>query len=207
MLEIFKELTIAIGGGTVALVGLLTIFKKLFLKMFETGIDATFEKNIQKHKNSLERTTKAYEILLEREMRFYEHIDPLFAELIPVLNDLKDISSAHKKFENGVIDEVYQINTFRTNLLKYLDIIKSIKNEVLLNQSYIPTDMFLTFTELINEMQRNLEFWHNTFILLNNKEIDKLNYNDAEKIVSNIFEIYTECHLTIKNRLNDLSEI
>lgn len=47
MQEVLKELIAAVGGGAVVLVGVLTIFKKLFLKLFETGIESTFEKELE----------------------------------------------------------------------------------------------------------------------------------------------------------------
>lgn len=62
MPEWLKDLLVAVGGGSVVLVGILTIFKNLFLKLFETGIEASFEKNLEKYKNRLSRSTKAYEI-------------------------------------------------------------------------------------------------------------------------------------------------
>ena len=67
MPEWLIDLIVAIGGGTVVLVGILTIFKNLFIKLFETGIESSFEKNLEKYRNKLSRSTKAYEILLEKE--------------------------------------------------------------------------------------------------------------------------------------------
>lgn len=63
----------------VVLVGVLTIFKGLLIKLLETGIKSSFEKNLETIRNKLERSTKAYEILLEREMRFYEKLEPILA--------------------------------------------------------------------------------------------------------------------------------
>ena len=88
MPEWLENLLTAIGGGTVVLVGILTIFKGLLIKLFETGIESSFEKNLEKFRNKLERSTKAYEILLEREMRFYEKLEPIIAELVPLEHDL-----------------------------------------------------------------------------------------------------------------------
>ncbi len=88
MPEWFESLLAAIGGGTVVLVGILTIFKGLLVKLFETGIESSFEKNIEKFRNKLERSTRAYEILLDREMRFYEKLEPIVAELVPLEHDL-----------------------------------------------------------------------------------------------------------------------
>lgn len=45
-------------------------------------------KKIEKFKNKLKRSTKAYEILLDREMRFYEKLDPITAELVSLEHDL-----------------------------------------------------------------------------------------------------------------------
>ena len=88
MPEWLEHLLTAVGGGTVVLVGILTIFKGLIVKLFETGIESSFEKNLEKFRNKLERSTKAYEILLEREMRFYEKLEPITAELVPLEHDL-----------------------------------------------------------------------------------------------------------------------
>lgn len=42
--EWLKNMLAAIGGGTVVLVGVLTVFKGLLVKLFETGIESSFEK-------------------------------------------------------------------------------------------------------------------------------------------------------------------
>ena len=81
MPEWLKDLLVAIGGGSVVLIGILTIFKQLFLKLFETGIEVSFEKNMEKYRNKLSRSTKAYEILLDKELGFYNVLDPYFATL------------------------------------------------------------------------------------------------------------------------------
>ena len=39
-----ESILVAIGGGTVVLVGILTIFKQLLIKLFETGIETSLEK-------------------------------------------------------------------------------------------------------------------------------------------------------------------
>lgn len=48
MPEWLERLLTAIGGGTVVLVGILTIFKSLIIKLFETGIESSLEKNLEK---------------------------------------------------------------------------------------------------------------------------------------------------------------
>lgn len=50
MPEWLESLFTAIGGGIVVLVGILTIFKGLLIKLFETGIESSFEKNLENSK-------------------------------------------------------------------------------------------------------------------------------------------------------------
>ena len=62
MQGVLKELIAAVGGGSIVLVGVLTIFKKLFLKLFETGIESSFEKELEKYRNKLSRADRAFEV-------------------------------------------------------------------------------------------------------------------------------------------------
>ncbi len=151
MPEWLESVLAAFGGGTVVLVGMMTIFKGLFIKFFESSIESSFEKNIEKFKNKLERSTRAYEILLEREMRFYDHIDPIIAQLIPVLRDLED-SSRHDPTSNR--EEQY--NAFRKYFLQYCEILKQLKNEALLHQAYLSIDIFTAVTDVVKLMQDGL---------------------------------------------------
>lgn len=56
--EWLKNMLAAIGGGTVVLVGVLTVFKGLLVKLFETGIESSFEKNrkIQKQIKAINKS-------------------------------------------------------------------------------------------------------------------------------------------------------
>ena len=114
MPECLGSLFTAIGGGTIVLVGILTIFKSLIIKLFEIGIESSFEKNLEKFKNNLERSTRAYEIILDREMRFYKELQPITAELIPIEHDLLYYINYDEQS-----DREKQCEAFRTNLKKY----------------------------------------------------------------------------------------
>lgn len=133
MPEWLKDLIVAVGGGTVVLVGVLTIFKNLLIKLFETGIESSFEKNLEKYRNKLSRSTKVYEILLDREMRFYEKIEPIFAELVPLEHDL-----LYYLKKDETVDRKAGCEAFRKHFGRYTELIKTLKNETLIHQSYIP---------------------------------------------------------------------
>ena len=84
MPEWLKDLIIAIGGGTTVTIILLTALKSIVEKIVEKAIDTSFEKSTIKLSNRLERTTKAYEILLKKEFDYYARVDEIdkFANVI-----------------------------------------------------------------------------------------------------------------------------
>lgn len=68
MQEWIKEIIVALGGGATAAIVILTVFKSFAMKLFEKAIDTSFEKSTIKLTNKLDRSTKAYEILLKKSL-------------------------------------------------------------------------------------------------------------------------------------------
>ena len=91
MPEWIKELIIAIGGGATATISILLIVKSLLSKIIDKAIETSFEKSTIKFTNKLDRSTKAYEQLLNKEFEFYEKIDPYMATLVPLVQDLDNM--------------------------------------------------------------------------------------------------------------------
>ncbi len=202
MPEWLKDLIVAIGGGTVVLVGILTIFKKLFVKLFETGIESSFEKSLEKYRNKLSRSTKAYEILLDREMRFYERIEPIFAELVPLEHDL-----LHCSTHNENTDRETECTDYKICCTKYVDNIKSLKNEILLHQTYIPNSVFESSTAIVFQMQEDLPFWVDVGKSLFAGEYEKFSYETKENTVDIFLSLVAKLELSIRERLEELSKI
>ena len=180
----FNELLIAIGGGSVVLVGVLTIFKSLFMKLFETGVETAFEKNIEKYRNKLSRSAKAFEILLDREMRFYERIEPIFAEIVPLVHDL-----LYYMQRDEAIEREKECEAFHENFGRYIELIKELKNETLIHQSYIPQNVFVAATALVKKMQDDSEYWFCMAKHLFAGEYEKIDYTQGEQKV-NIVLLY-----------------
>jgi hypothetical protein len=202
MPEWLKDLIVAVGGGTVVLVGVLTIFKNLLIKLFETGIESSFEKNLEKYRNKLSRSIKAYEILLDREMRFYERIEPIFAELVPLEHDLLYYL---KKDER--VDRKAGCETFRKHFGRYTELIKTLKNETLIHQSYIPESVFSASTAVVEQMQKDIQYWFDMCKLLFAGEYEKIDYQKGERIVDDLLMKLAEAEISIKLRLEELSKI
>lgn len=200
MPEWLKSILAAFGGGTVVLVGMMTIFKGLFIKFFESSIESSFEKSIEKFKNKLERSTRAYEILLDREMRFYDHIDPIIAQLILVMRDLED-SLRYDPTSNR--EEQY--NAFRKYFLQYCELLKQLKNEALLHQAYLSTDIFTAVTNVVKLMQDGLLYWRDIAIALSNGEYDKIDSEKNEHLGDELRAQISCVELLIQKRLRQLS--
>jgi len=200
-MDILKELLIAIGGGATALIALLTIFKSMFMKFFQKGVDTAFDKNLEKYKNTLRRTTSAYEILLNKELNFYTGIETPIANLIVLIQDLA--ATAQNKFDQ---DQYSQINTFEKYLYEYTNIIPEFKNVVLTHQSYIPINIFTDASQLINLIQDNLVILKG---YLDNLRIDKLSdaqISESAQISQNTLMSIAKLQEGIMARLKDLSE-
>lgn len=105
----------------------------MLVKLFETGIESSFEKNLEKFKNNL-----------DREMRFYEKLEPITAELIPLEHDLL----YYLKYDKDA-DREKQCEAFRKHFKRYSELIKDLKNENLIHQSYILQEVFNAFTSVV----------------------------------------------------------
>lgn len=201
MPEWLEGLLTAIGGGTVVLVGVFTIFKGLLVKLFESGIESSFEKNFEKFKNRLQRSTKAYEILLDREMRFYEKIDPIIAELIPLEHDLLLFL---KKDEDLKRDE--QCEAFREKFKRYGELSIELNNENLIHQLYIPDEVFGAFGSVVAKMQKDMPYWFEMAKCLFANEYEKIDYDKCETIVDELLKLLETAEMLVRKRLKQLSE-
>ncbi len=200
MPEWLESLLVAIGGGTVVLVGVLTIFKGLLVKLFETGIEASFEKNLEKFKNHLDRSTRAYEILLDREMRFYEKLEPITAELVPLEHDLL----YYLKYDEDA-DRERQCEAFREHFKRYCELIKDLKNENLIHQSYIPQEVFKAFTSVVKQMQDDMPLWFDMAKFLFAGEYDKIDYGKCETTIDTLLMQLAFAETMVRKRLKQLS--
>ena len=200
MPEWLQNLLTAIGGGTVVLIGILTIFKGLFIKLFETGIESSFEKNLEMFKNKLHRSTKAYKILLDREMRFYDKLDPIVAELIPLEHDLL----YYLQYDENA-DRAEQCDAFREHFKRYGELIKILKNEILIHQSYVPQEVFDAYTTVVKLMQNDMFFWFDMAKFLFAGEYDRIDYKKGEATVDALLIHLAFAETMLRKRLTQLS--
>lgn len=200
MSEWLQSLLAAVGGGTVVLVGIFTIFKGILLKLFETGIESSFQTSFEKFKNNLERSTKAYEILLAREMRFYEKLEPITSELIPLEHDLLYYLKYDKR-----LDKKAQREDFRENFNRYCELTIELKNEILIHQSYIPQEVFSAYAAVVKQMQDDMPLWSDMAKLLFEDEYDKIDYQKCESAIDILLKLLALAETMVRKRLKTLS--
>ena len=159
-----------------------------------------FDKKIEYYKNTLNRATTAYEILLKKELDFYEKIDPLFAELIVIVQDLVFYSSLkNEQSSDNTID-------YKKLLLRYIELIPIMKNEVLTHQVYIPINIFNCVTNIVESMQSDMIYWKSVADVLFKLTNEVNDLEQSNKISDKTLKLIAECEMLIKNRLIELSK-
>ena len=200
MPEWIKELLIAIGGGATVTVALLTILKSIVSKIVDKAIDTSFEKSTIKFTNKLERTTKAYEILLRKEFDYYEKIDPYMATLVPLVQDLEYWATKSREDDSDNAKEKY-----REHLLEYLKMIPEIKNDSVLFQPYMPVDVFNAVALLLENMQSDMQYLGFVGEVLYEKTDGEIDTNKLKDIRDKVLMSVALIETRVKKRLTELS--
>ena len=195
MSEWLKDLLIAFGGGATATISVILIFKSIFSRIIEKAVDTTFDKSTLRLTNRLERSTKAYNILLEKEFACYEKLDENIAILVPLIQDLEIIST------NETLSS-FDKQKFNECFLKYLEIIPKVKNIIVLYQPYVTEEVFGSVTTLVNKMQSDIHYICMALNESNEKDIDKKRMEDYR---DNVLMAISLVETQIKNRLIDLT--
>lgn len=200
MPEWLESLLTAIGGGAVVLVGVFTIFKGLLFKFLEKGIESSFEKKVEKFKNNLERSTRAYEIILDRKIQCYKELEPITAELIPIEHDLLYCL----KYDEEV-DREKRCEEFKTYFERYYKLTKELKQLILIHQSYIPLDIFRAYASVVQQMQDDMQVWHDMAKLLFAGEYGEIDYKKCEIVKDELLKKLAYAELLVRKHLTKLS--
>ena len=199
MPEWIIDILVAIGGGSVVLIGILTIFKQLFIKSFESGIETVFQKNMEKYRDKLSRSTRAYEMILDKEMKFYEKTDSIFAELVPLAHDIKRCFDKEERLKREKNSQYFWIH-----LKQYSDLYDKLKTEILIHQAYIPEKISLSYTALSKTMYDDV-----IYLLDIGKSVFENGNDIDEKIIQerfdNFLSILVISSALVKERLQELS--
>ena len=191
-----------LGGAVGTVIILLTFGKQVVLKGLEVKLKQGADKNIQILSNKLDRKTRAFQLLLDNEMKFYESIGSYLADLIVDIQDFifylgLDETNHLSKFEYESVRDVFG-RIAETN--------KQIKRSLLISQNYIPQIVFDVTTNLISDIQKGFTPMYN---IIEQHVSDKEDVITNEEIKTLKDTILMDCalvNLKIKLRLEDLSK-
>lgn len=124
------------------------VSKKSIEKSIDSSIDAAFTKGIAKYQDALARASAARQLILDREMAFFEQVDERLANLVPLVQDMRD-AVIKRKFSE------YEKDCF----LKYLAAIPECKDISLRYEPYISENIFESFSLLVIQMQKDAQHW------------------------------------------------
>lgn len=191
-----------LGGAVGTVIILLTFGKQVVLKGLEVKLKQGADKNVQILSNKLDRKTRAFQLLLDNEMKFYESIGPYLADLIVDIQDFifylgLDETNPLSKFEYESVRDVFG-RIVETN--------KQIKRSLLISQNYIPQIVFDVTTNLISDIQKGFTPMYN---IIEQHVSDKEDVITNEEIKTLKDTILMDCalvNLKIKLQLEDLSK-
>ena len=185
-------------GNAVVLIVLMPFFKGILKHFFDTIIKSVYEKNLEQFKDNLYRGTRAYELLLDREMKFYDEIHEDMVELARLQYELRVSLDRDSKL-NTSIDEFIQ------QYKKYTELFISIKNKVLVNRLYIPKEIIESFLEFIRQIEINHKFWFEIAGIILNDRYDSINKADCEKMINSFIFSLEKTQEKIFNHLKKIS--
>ena len=185
-------------GNAVVLIALMPFFKGILKHFFETIIKSVYEKNLEQFKDNLYRSTRAYELLLDREMKFYDEVHEDMVELARLQYELRASLDRDSKL-NTSIDEFIQ------QYKKYTELFISIKNKVRIYRLYIPKEITESFWEFIRQIEINHKFWFEIAEIILNDRYDSINKEDCEKMINSFIFSLEKTQEKIFNHLKKIS--
>ena len=185
-------------GNAVVLIVLMPFFKGILKNFFETIIKSVYEKNLEQFKDNLYRSTRAYELLLDREMKFYDEVHEDMVELARLQYELRASLDRGSKLNNSNDEFIQQYK-------KYTELFISLKNKVLVNRLYIPKEIIESFVEFVRQSEINLKLWFERAEIILNDRYDSINKADCEKMINSFIFSLEKTQEKIFNHLKKIS--
>lgn len=128
-LEFLSILAPGIFGGLLVFVPLL--IKDAVDAYANKTVTSVFDKRLERYKAKLSRSAMAKHILFEREMAFYDKVDMQIAELIPLIQDVRD----------SLIERPFTEDK-KKYILRFLKLVPEMKDTSLRYQAYLDPEIW-----------------------------------------------------------------
>lgn len=200
MKDFVLELIAAVGGALGITLIFLTFTRGIIQKWLEAIIDKTAEKGIAKYSDTLQRQTRAYEMLLQKEFGFFEAATAFVGSTILNADDI----SFYLGRKTGNVKNREKAEKALTEM--YIDVM-TFKRDLLLAQPYIPLSLADKCANLIDHFENKYLYtlWDVLALINDGKltgEVKCIWEDDNEKLVS----ICATVNKEIMDRLNELSQ-
>ncbi len=149
-MDFVKQLLAAVGGAVGITLVILTFFRTLFQRWFENILNTSSQKTLIKLTNSLQRSTRAYEMVLDKEFQFYERTSNFVSDLAVNIQDLLFYITIKEDTEYSNIESARKV------LLRILECIPKYKNDIIIYSCYITQDINEAATKIIKDLQNNV---------------------------------------------------
>ena len=133
-------------------------------------------------------------------MRFYERMDQILAELIPLMHTMKYCME-----ESDASEHLTKCEEFKDSFSKYTDLYDQIRNETLIHQSYLPENILLSSNMVVKKMHDDLNFWINTAKAFFEQKYEDIDDATIQEVLTDLFKTIAVMEVHIKKRLEELS--
>ncbi len=178
------------------------LIKHIISKTLDVMLNEESSKKIQSHINQLNRRTIAYELLVKKELLYYENVLE-FVSVVVV--SIQDVCWNYKEY--GHAKDINEKRKYKNQSIEYLgkiiELIPSTKKDHLICKSYANRNISKVHLKLICYIQDNLE--QITKILKKKKYFTK-DFDDLNAISNGLLEICAALSVLIRDEHKNLSE-
>jgi len=200
-MEFLKEVLVAVGGGLGIVLFFLAVLKGVIEKWVNTAIEKTAEKNLAKYANILERRTKAYEMLLEKEFAFFDKAFEFISALVINIQNFSYYMGIDYEYPAEI-----NLEKAKETSISILKSTSKFKRDSLLAESYLTEDIRAASAKIIVDLQKANPLMYNAM----KKTIEDVLDEGTIKQILEIEELTlmncAQLSTIIKMRLEKLSE-
>lgn len=196
LMDVLGFLSGLILGASVIVIMSIPLFVKRAVETYaEKAVGSVFEKKIEKYKAELSRAAMAREVMLKREMAFYDMIDKQIAILVPLIQDVRDDLTEWPFTEEK-----------RNRFARIPELSIEMKDVSLRYEAYVPTDIWAAFNKLVVELQLQCGQWLDFAKKISSEnEIDAEGKDVAERMCDTVLSLVETVRVRQADYLRSIS--
>ena len=182
--------------------GCLFLIKKIVSHTVETIFSESSSKKLQSHINLLNRRSMAYEILLKKELEYYDNISDFISEVVVLIQDVYWNYTKTENCSDSESKKKYKKNSL-DNLTNILELIPKTKKDALVLKNYSTKEIVDAHTDLICFIQNNAKKISN---IIMKEKFSSENKSKLRKLTDEVLKISAYLSGLVQIRQKELSE-